>query len=292
MIDNNQHEFSNEMIRSFLLGDLTGGDQSLFEERLFTDDELAARVRLAELELCDEHASKRNSDREHQIFRKRFLVTGGRKQALQVSTALGDRFKAKTMKPSLAGRIRNFININQAVWKYAFAGLILIIVVTAAVLVTRDRLHIVRPFTPPRVSPRPTASATPQFANHSNNPVAPAHREQSPALPAHESLAPSVVLSSNTPIDTSPVMNVPRSDLDFVRLQLTLDQPAAEHYDVNVTTLAGESVFSANSLERTENKLLLEVPANAMGSRDYKIWLTGIDGETKRDAGIYYFRVR
>src|SRR5947207_110786 len=178
MIDNNHHEFSDEMIRSFLLGDLTGGDQSLFEERLFTDDDLAARVRLAELELCDEYASKRNSDREHQIFRKRFLVTGGRKQALQVSTALGDRFKAKTVKPSLAGRIRNFININQAVWKYAFAGLILIIVVATALLLTKDnRSHIVLPVLPPHATPRPTASAAPQFANHANNPAAPAHRE-------------------------------------------------------------------------------------------------------------------
>src|SRR5438105_112577 len=283
--------YSDEMIRSFLLGELGGGEQSQFEECLFTDDDLAARVRLAELELCDDYVSSRISDRVRQIFRERFLITGDRKQALLVSSALGDRFKTKATEDSVFERIRNLININQAVWRYAFAALVLIIVLATVLLVTKDRSRIAA-WIPKRVAPRPTATATPQFSNHSRSPVAPAHNEQSPALPLHESLTPSVVLSSNTPIDSSPVITLAGSELDLIRLQLMLDQPAAEHYDVNVTTLAGESVFSANSLERTEDKLLLEVPANAMGSRDYKIWLTGIDGETKRDAGIYYFRVK
>ncbi len=141
MIDNKNQDFSDEMIRSFLLGEL-GGEQSQFEERLFTDDDLATRVRLAELDLCDDYASSRISGRERQIFRERFLITGDRKQALLVSSALDDRFRTKSTEHSLIERIRNLINVNQAVWKYAFAVLILIIVLTMALLVTKDHSRI------------------------------------------------------------------------------------------------------------------------------------------------------
>src|SRR5258708_34188498 len=142
MSDNTHHEFSDETIRRFLVGELTGGDQSHFEEQLFTDDDLAARVRLAELELCDEYASKRVSDQEQRIFRERFLLTFDRKQALEVSTALGDRFRTKSTEHSLIERIKNLINVNQAVWKYAFAALILLIVLASVLLVTKDDSRI------------------------------------------------------------------------------------------------------------------------------------------------------
>ena len=290
MIDNNHHEFSDETIRRFLLGELTGGDQSHFEEQLFTDEDLAARVRLTELELCDEYASMRVSDRERQILRERFLLTVDRKRALEVSTALGDRF-SKTTEHSVIQRIRNLININQAVWKYAFASLILIIVLATALLLTKDHHpRIALPVFPPHVAPRPTASATPQFSNHSHNSAAPAHNEQSPELPLHDSLTPSVVLTSNTPVDSSPVIT--NANRDVVRLEIILNQPAGEFYDVNVTTLSGESVFSANAIKRAEDKLILDVPANGMNSGDYQVSLTRSEDETKQSAGIYYFRVR
>src|SRR5438270_13650225 len=87
--------YSDEMIRSFLLGELAGGEQSQFEERLFTNDDLAARVRLAELELCDDYVSLRISDRVRQVFRDRFLITSDRKHALLLSSSLHDRLKTK-----------------------------------------------------------------------------------------------------------------------------------------------------------------------------------------------------
>src|SRR5439155_86779 len=120
--------------------------------------------------------------RGRQIFRERFLLTGDRKQALRVSTALGDRFRTKPAELSLVERIRNLININQAVWKYAFAVLILIIVLATALLVTKDHSRLAG-WIPKRVAPRPTATATPQISHHSTNAPAPAHNEQSPALP-------------------------------------------------------------------------------------------------------------
>jgi hypothetical protein len=289
MIDNNHQDFSDETIRSFLLGELTGGDQSHFEEQLFTDDDLAARVRLAELELCDEYASKSVSHQEQQRFQERFLLTIDRKQALEVSAALGDRFRVKTTEHSVIQRIGSLINVNQAVWRYAFAALILIIVLATVLLVTKDNSRITHLISKP-VPPRPTATATPQVMHHSPNAPAPAHTEQSPELPLHESLTPSVVLTSNNPIESSPVIT--NANRDAVRFEIVLDHPTAEFYDVNVTTLSGESVFSANAIKRAEDKLTLDVPASAINSGDYQVSLTRSDDEAKQSAGIYYFRVR
>lgn len=288
MIENHKREFSDETIRRFLLGELTGGDQSHFEEQMFTDEDLSARVRLAELELCDEYASERVSDREQQTFRERFLLTADRKQALEVSAALGKRFSARTTEHSAIQRIRNLINVNQAVWRYAFAALILLIVLATVLLVTKDHSRIA--WIPQRVPPRPTATSTPRITHHSTNAAAPAHNEQSPELPMHDSLTPSVVLTTNNPIDSSPVIT--NANRDAVRFEIVLDQPAAELYDVNVTTLSGESVFSANAIKRAEDKLVVDVPANAINSGDYQVSLTRSDDEARQSAGIYYFRVR
>src|SRR2546421_2305314 len=110
MIDNKHHELSDEMIRSFLLGKLTGSGQSQFEEHLLTDDDLAYRVRLAELELCDEYTSTGTGDQELQVIRERFLLTHDRREALKVSTALGDRFRSRAKGYSVVERIKNLIN--------------------------------------------------------------------------------------------------------------------------------------------------------------------------------------
>ncbi|HEX7723297.1 MAG TPA: hypothetical protein VF397_14150 [Pyrinomonadaceae bacterium] len=293
MVDNGQQHFSDKTIRSFLLGELTGGDQSHFEEQLFTDEELAERVRLAELELCDELASKRVGDREQQIFRERFLLTLDRKQALGVSAALGDRFRTKSTEHSFIERIGNLININQAVWKYGFAALILIIVLGTVLLVTKDHhQRIALPTFPQNVAPRPTATATPQFTNHSNGSAAPAHKEQSPELPLHESLAIDAVLTSQTPLDSSAVIKRP-DESRRVLMELFLDGPRSESYYINLMTLSGDMVFATDSRMRVDqNKILFYVPGDVMKIGDYQISLTRIDGEAKASAGVYYFRVR
>jgi hypothetical protein len=218
-------------------------------------------------------------------------LTVDRKQALKVSMALDNRFRTKTTQHSVFDRIRNSININQAVWKYAFAGLILIVVLATAVLVTRDGKRIAH-WIPQRVAPRPTATATPQAMHHSTNAAAPAHNEQSPVLPLHESLAIDAVLSSQAPIDSSAVIKQP-DESRRVLMELVLDEPLSELYYINLMTVSGDTVFALDSRTRVdENKILFYVPGDVMKIGDYQISLTRIDGESKESAGVYYFRVR
>jgi hypothetical protein len=294
MIDPRQ-KFSDETIRRFLLGGLNASEQASFEQSLFVDDELLERVRLAELELSDDYATDRLSKSERETFGARFLLTADRRRQVDVSRTLQWKFSGRrsaTADKSIWARLTNAFDLRAHPWRYALAGLILMLLLGSALLLTRERSRIARrsPFTPSPAAPKPTGAATPVNLHHSPNSPAPAHTEQPPALPLHEGLTPSVLLDSNTPLEAAPVIT---TTSDVVTLELRLDQPLADYYDVNVMTAAGESVFMTNAIKRTEpNTIGFNVPASAIDPGDFQIALTSVDGESKQSVGIYYFRVR
>jgi len=292
MIENNQQEFSDEAVRRFLLGSLSPSEQSRFEHSLFVDDALEERVRLAELELSDDYSANRLRRAERDLFRQRFLITADRERQLKVSRALKDNFAASVLTDR-AGFWQNAVGIfdlRRHAWKYAFAALVLVVLLLAtALLVRKEKSHLAG-VKPPRVSPRPTATANPQPAHHTENSSAPAHSDTSPSLPLHEGLTTSVMLNSTTPLESAPTISV---NGDSVTIQLMLDDPIAESYEASVMTIAGESVFSANELKRTEDKTLsFDLPTNAIRAGDFQVALTRIDDESRQSAGTYYFRVR
>src|SRR6266480_3267422 len=111
----NSIEFTDDAIRRFLFGRLGFAEQTAFEERLFTDDSLEARVRLAEFDLADDYALERLSAADRKAFEKKFLLSAERKRQLTISRALGDRFASAstvghTVRPgaqaSISGRFR------------------------------------------------------------------------------------------------------------------------------------------------------------------------------------------
>ncbi len=94
--DNNSPEFSDDAIRRFLFGRLSAAEQTTLEERLFADDDLEARVRLAEFDLADDYALERLSVADCEAFAEKFLLSAERKRTLGVSTALRERFASVT----------------------------------------------------------------------------------------------------------------------------------------------------------------------------------------------------
>jgi len=156
-------------------------------------------------------------------------------------------------------------------------------------LVRKERSHLVD-LPPRRVLPKPSASANPHSANHPPNNGVPTHNESSPTLPLHEGLTTSIVLDSATPLESAPTIS---TSGDMLTVQLVLDEPFAESYAVNVTTAAGESVFAADALTRTEVRTLgFDVPTSSIKPGNFQIALIGVDGEVRRAAGTYYLRVR
>src|SRR5438552_16173724 len=124
MADNNNQfyeggpgEFSDETIRRFLLGGLSASEQPLFEQRLFTDDGLDARVRLAEFDLADDYAFERLNASERSLFEEKFLLTSDRRQNLEVSRVLRDRFAtidataARLEKNSVASSFKDLFGL-------------------------------------------------------------------------------------------------------------------------------------------------------------------------------------
>jgi post-segregation antitoxin (ccd killing protein) len=290
---NNGHAYSDETIRQFLLGALSATELAHFEQSLFTDDELSERVRLAELELSDEYAAGRLSGSEQNLFETGFLLTADRQRELNVSRALQQTLTLPSparVPASLGAQILSVFDLRTHAWKYAFAALILMLVLGTALLVRKQRLQITQRHDPTPVTPKPSATAIPDRANHPHNSSAPSHREEPPALPLHEDSAPGVVLNSNTPLQAAPVI---RTSGDTVTIELRLDQPLADAYDVNIMTTDGESLFIENAIKRTQaDTLAFDVPASAIESGDFQIALMRADGEPKQRAGVYYFRVR
>jgi hypothetical protein len=100
----NHSQFSDHTIRHFLLGQLPASEQALFEEQLFINADLEARLRLAEFELADDYAFKRLTESETSAFRERYLLTADRNQKLNVSQTIRDRFlseSAAEIKPTV-----------------------------------------------------------------------------------------------------------------------------------------------------------------------------------------------
>ena len=83
--ENGDGEVSDETIRRFVLGRLSVSEQPAFEQRLFSEDALDARVRLAELDLADDYAYGRLSNDERALFEEKFLVSADRRQKVEAA---------------------------------------------------------------------------------------------------------------------------------------------------------------------------------------------------------------
>ena len=187
--EHNSQEFSDDSIRHFLLGRLQASEQTIFEEQLFINGDLEARLRLAEFELADDYAFKRLTESETKAFRERYLLTTDRNQKLNVSQAIRDRFLSESVaeiKPTVYQRLMPWFDLRRPAWRYAFAALILVLILGTVFLVTKEP-QIVNWILPDRFKPRPHASPTPQMMNHSTGSSSPVHDEPSPPAVPHES---------------------------------------------------------------------------------------------------------
>src|SRR3982074_1824294 len=139
----NSSGFSDETIRRFLLGELSESEQTLFEQHLFADAGLDARVRLAEIDLADDYAFERLSAADRVLFEERFMVTSRRRRELNVSSALRDLFSmsataAGAEKITVAKRWRHLFGFSRPAWKIAFGVLILLILFGTVLLVVKE----------------------------------------------------------------------------------------------------------------------------------------------------------
>jgi hypothetical protein len=309
-IDRDSQEFADDTIRRFLLGRLKTAEQSTFEEHLFTDDRLEARVRLAEFDLADEYALERLSVVDREAFDQNFLLSDRRRRTLNISIALRDRFVATSnvatvvTKISIGERLQRMFGFNQRAWRLGFAVVIALVLLGAAWLVLRRpriaerigetifRRHAPVPAQSPNV-PRPAAHAN-------NTSLAPEHSSTPSPMPPHEPTASPAILSvalfRGTPRGQAelPRIDLPKGEHDIVRLQLPLKSHQTGVYRAELLTSENQSIFTGESLESTDadkGNIEFDVPARLLKPGDYQIRLGRPANETRRGETKYYFRV-
>ena len=311
MTEDKNNQFSDDAIRRFLFGRLSAAEQTTLEERLFTDDALEARVRLAEFDLADDYALERLSAADREAFAEKFLLSTERKRKLTISTALRDRFASASIventarhgaKTSISERLQLLFGLNQRARRLAFGVVILVVLAGSVWLVVKEprikevlKAHIFN-----RRAPA-AAPSEPRLAEHANNTSsAPEHRITPSPMPPHEPTAASpAILRVDLFVDASrdrdqiPLIDVPKGEHDVVRLQLALKLNQAGSYRAELLTKDGSSVFSADGLKFNQSGAGIEfdVPARLLKPGDYQIRLGRPANETSRGETEYYFRV-
>src|SRR6266550_1617944 len=290
---NNSQEFSDDAIRRFLFGRLSAAEQTALEERLFTDNSLEARLRLAEFDLADDYALERLSAADREAFGEKFLLSAERKRQLRVSSALRDRFAANSTvdqtarpgaKASISEKFRLLFGFNQRAWRLAFGAAIIVVLVGMVwLLVKEPRIKEgIKAGIFNRRAPVP-APSVPRMAGHSNDTSSmPEHRITPLAMPPHEPTASPAILSVDLFSDASrdrdkiPLIELPKGEHDIVRLQLALKLKQPGSYRANLLTVDGQSIFSSQSLQSTNTdtgKLEFDVPAASLKTGDYRVSL-------------------
>jgi hypothetical protein len=106
----------------------------------------------------------------------------------------------------------------------------------------------------------------------------------------------SVVLVPDVPPDSNkvPSVNLPKGEKDVVRLQLVLKLNQPGPYRVELLTIQGQTVFSADSLQSANSsaEVDFDCPARFLNFGDYQIRLSRSDGGAKENVISYYFRVQ
>jgi hypothetical protein len=298
---NGTAEFSDGMIRRFLLGCLSPSEQPLFEQRLFTEDGLEARVRLIEFDLADDYVYGRLDGVERELFEQKFLVSTDRLRKVEVSRALRDRFASFAdgkEKGAFAIRARSLFSFTRPVWRFAFAGSILLILLATAWLVIKEP-RIAGQITNRIIPRRLSAPSAPREANHPTNTSVPEHQSTPSPMPVHDqqaappevtniSLAPAV-----SPPSEMPSFNLPKGDLDVVRLQLTFKPDQTGPYRIELMTIEGSSIYSSDALNPGDSRgeIDFDVPSRLLKTGNYQIKLSRDREGSPETIGTYYFRL-
>ena len=299
----NSSEFSDEAVRRFLLGELSAAEQPLFEQRLFTDAGLDARVRLAELDLADDYAYGRLNSAERELLEEKFLVSADRQCKVEVSRVLRDRFASVAVaegKATFVEGLRSLFGFTRPAWRIAFGVLILLILFGTVWLVIKEP-RIARQIANRIIPRRSPPQSAPREAGHPTNTSMPEHQITPSPMPIHDQTAASPVSVSialmpavSPQTSEMPALNLPKGEQDVVRLQLALKPDQTGPYRAELVTIEGSSVFSAEALKPIDSRAEIDfdVPARLLKTGDYQIKLSRVDGGSKGSVASYYFRVQ
>jgi hypothetical protein len=270
-----------ELIRLYLLGQLTEEDRERLEERLVTDLDYQEEVLTVEEELIEDYVSDSLASEDKEKFQAHWLVTPRQRRRLEIGQAL-DRFCANTLtvevpaaKDPLSANETRPTPINsqpsffrRPIVPYALAAVVLIAVSAAAWVFFsgRRQTDFAREFA--RVNNRQNNGTKPDF---------------------------SVTLLPNTLRETEPARAVPRG-ANVVEIVLAL--PSHEHKTYQVTLRGGNlrDKYLVNNLDSTVSNVgttvRVNIPTTHLLPGDYFLELGGVTSNGINESiADYRFRI-
>ncbi|MFY9619494.1 MAG: hypothetical protein WAM70_14480 [Pyrinomonadaceae bacterium] len=273
-----------QTIRQYLLGQLPSEEQSQFEERLLTDDDVFAELEIVEDELVDEYLRAELTDADRQSFESHFMAAAEHQQKLSFARAfrksLTNRVGWPDQAPSPAqpaervgeasgtvapavpapGRKKSwfpFFGIQNPALGYAMSAVLVLTVVGVSWVGWR---RATAPRDPGRVL--------------------------------------SVALTSGLTRDVSegPRKIPVTADTDTLRLQLIIPENPYPSYEATLVDAAGVELTTKSKLAKeavdAQRVVIFDVPANLVPPGDYRVKLIGAtaDGNTAPVAS-YSFRI-
>ena len=288
--ENISADFSDAAIRRFFFGQLAADEQTAFEEALFEDPSLERRARLLEIEISDDYVFDKLNAKQRQLFRENFLLTNARRNALEISTALraavDEAPAAQLSRPSAASHA--LVLLRHPVWRFAFASIILVLLMAGAWLVTKEP-QLVRQIIHPRTRPAAVSTPTPEVANHRKDSAAPVHQDEPSQSPEHEVGVQTLVLQQAS---AAPATLTVAGETRSVHFELAVEPVEPSGYRAELVTRDGQVIYAVDQIfvVNGAGRVTFEVPSDKLRTGDFQIKLTRISDRTP--AGVYNFHVQ
>lgn len=316
---------SEQIMTSYLLGELSEPEQAALEEKYFSDPRVFDQILKTENELLDNYARGGVSPQVRERFEQYYLLHPGRRERMKFAEALATRIDQ--IEPSGNAVERTFgivswwrgllatlrgqrlilrFSIAFAFLLFVFAGAWFFIdsrrarqELAQAQAVPADQERREReleqkvaevrvPTEEPSTAPEPRRPAQPQSPQMTPTPTA-------RAVPAFASLLLTVGGVRGGDAGKTPILVIPPGTVE-ARLQLNLKENEYVSYRVSLRAVGGEEIFSRQNLKPSNTKsgasVTFSVPARKFATRDYILTLGGIsqDGEID-DLSKSIFRV-
>jgi hypothetical protein len=308
-----------EKIARYLLGELSEEEQSLFEEMFFSDPALFHEIRAARDELIDSYLQGELSKDESNRFESYFLASRQRRQRVELSKALMQKFSAMPApifgervaeRPSSwMDRLWAFLRMNNRAAALSFASLV-ILVLGAWLVFEITRMPGKGGESEPEQAEQTRQEELEQQQADQNAEIAQernANQRQSGSEntqpPKHQPLpvgpgvkVASLVLSPTLVRDPNDAKSftIPRGTV-LVRLQADLQPDDYKRYRVELTTVEGEQVWSQNAIKAEQTRygkaVVIKVPAERFADQDYILRVSAKVGSGEAVTYKYYFRV-
>lgn len=277
------------LVRRYLLGDLPEREQLQLEEAYFANHETFEQVWDWENELVDSYVRGQLTKQERDLFERNYLTTPKHQQRVAVARRLVQAADAAVVptreivtdtSPSWWASLMAFFSVPQMAWGGA-AALLLLTLGGWWYLRNTGGEQIAR------VTPQPSATASPIITTPNPvptiSPVAQPAPQVSPtvqpAVPAILALALGGALRKSG--DVQPLA-IPRGTKQ-VRLQLPLEGEAYSSYQIRLRSIAGAAVLNQTASAANKKAVMVLIPANKLSPGDYILTLSGVTSSNETE---------